>query len=40
LEGIRQRAQTQKKGAEDDLKALAVRNAELVIEAEKSLREA
>jgi len=40
LEGIRQRAQTQKKGAEDDLKALAVRNAELVIEAEKSIREA
>ena len=40
LEGIRQRAQAQKKGAEDDLKALAVRNAELVVEAEKALREA
>lgn len=40
LEVIRQRAHTQKKSAEDDLKALAVRNGELMVEAEKAIREA
>ena len=40
LEVIRQRANSQKKGAEEDLKTLALKNADLLVDAEKALREA